>query len=58
VKQTIDVRESITGAAAAMLFSIEGVLAGLLIAPVITILRKRSARKKKPVSCRSVPVAA
>lgn len=57
VKQTIEVRGSVAGATAAMLFSIEGISAGLLAASVLTILRKRFVRQKKRLSRRPIPVA-
>lgn len=57
VKQTIDFREVIAGSTSAMLLSAEGISAGLLIASAISLLRKRFARRKSPVSRRPVPAA-
>lgn len=58
IKQTIDFREFIAGSTVALLFAAEGILAGLLVASVISLSRKQFVRQKKPVSRRPVPVTA
>ena len=56
IKQTIEFREMLASSSMAMLLSIEGITAGILVASSGSLLRRRFARQKKPVSRR--PVAA
>lgn len=57
LKQTIEFRELLNGLTLAIVLSAQGVLAGVLIASSISLLRKRYARQKKPISRRPVPEA-
>ena len=58
IKQTIDFRDEFSGLTAALLFSAEGLFGGGIIAASFSLLRKRFARQKKPVTRRPVPAAA
>lgn len=58
IGQTIESRELLSGPALALMFTGEGIAAGLLISTSISILRKRFARQKKPFSRQPVPVTA
>ena len=58
IKQTIEFREMLASSSMAMLLSIEGITAGVLVASSGSLLRKRFARQKKPVSRRPVAAAA
>ena len=58
LKQTIDFRASLSGTAFVVLLGLQAVLAGVIAASAISLLRKRFARQKKPVSRRPVPVIA
>ena len=54
IKQTIEIRELIDGSSLAIFVTLEGLAAGLITASAVTLLRKRFARQKKPVSRRPV----
>jgi hypothetical protein len=58
IKQTIEFRELLSGSSIAMLLSFEGVTAGVFVASGVSLLRKRFARQKKPISRRPVAAAA
>lgn len=58
VKQTIEFRDEFSGMTAALLLSGEGIFGGGIIAASFSLLRKRFARQKKPVTRRPVPAAA
>jgi len=58
LKQTIDFRDSLSGTVFVVLLGLQAVLAGVIAASAISLLRKRFARQKKPVSRRPVPVTA
>ena len=58
IKQTIEFREMLAGSSIAMLLSTEGIGAGIVVASSVSLLRKRFARQKKPVSRRPVAAAA
>jgi hypothetical protein len=56
VKQTFDARESVDNMTLTVLFSAEGLVAGLVIAAAVSLLRRRFARRKKEeISGRQVP---
>ena len=55
VKQTIEFSEAMESSTLAASLGIEGVAAGILIASSISLLRKRYARQKKPLSRRPIP---
>ena len=57
VKQTIEFREMLESSSIATLLSIEGIVAGIIVASSGSLLRKRFARQKKPVSRRPVAAA-
>lgn len=55
-KQTFDGRELVDAMTVTLLFTAEGIVAGLVIAAAVSLLRKRSARRKKPLgNRRTVP---
>jgi len=58
IKQTIEFRDLIANSTMAVLLSFEGVAAGIFTASSVSLLRKRFARQKKPVSRRPVAAAA
>ena len=58
IKQTIEFRELLEGTSMALLLSAEGIAAGIFIASSGSLLRKRFARQKKPVSRRPIAEAA
>lgn len=58
VKQTIDLRGLLDGSTTAILLSLEGLMGGVFIASCVSLLRKRFARQKKPISRRPVAAAA
>jgi len=58
IKQTIEFRDLIANSTMAVLLSFEGVAAGIFTAASVSLLRKRFARQKKPVSRRPVAAAA
>lgn len=58
VKQTIEFRDEFSGMTAALLLSGEGILGGGIIAASISLIRKRFARQKKPITRRPVAAAA
>lgn len=58
VKQTIEFRDEFSGMTAALLFSGEGIFGGGVIAAAMSLIRKRFARQKKPVTRRPVAAAA
>ena len=57
IKQTIEFRGALENSSIAMLFSIEGFVAGVLVASSVSLLRKRFVRQKRPVSRGPVAVA-
>jgi hypothetical protein len=57
IKQTIEFREMLRSSSIATLLSIEGILAGIFISSSVSLLRKRFARQKKPVTRRPVAAA-
>lgn len=57
IKQTIEFRELISSSSIAILLSVEGIAGGVMIASALSLLRKRFARQKKPVSRRPVAAA-
>lgn len=56
VKQTFDFRDEFSGMTATLLLSGEGIFGGGVIAASLSLIRKRFARQKKPITRR--PVAA
>ena len=56
IKQTLEFRAALEGSSLAMLLSAEGIAAGTFVASSASLMRKRFARQKKPVTRR--PVAA
>jgi hypothetical protein len=54
IRQTIEISGEIANSSLALLLSVEGIAVGTLVASAITLLRKRFARQKKPVSRRPV----
>jgi hypothetical protein len=54
IKHTIESSGQLANFVLAMLLSFEGIVAGALIASAATLLRKRFARQKKPVSRRPI----
>lgn len=58
VKQTIEFRDEFSSATAALLFSAEGIFGGGVVAASLSLMRKRFARQKKPITRRPVPAAA
>jgi hypothetical protein len=58
VKQTIDFRDEFSGTTAALLFSGEGIFGGGIVAASFSLIRKRFARQKKPITHRPVAAAA
>ena len=56
IKQTIEFRELLANSTSAVLLSVEGI-AGIFIASGVSLLCKRFARQKKPVSRRPVAAA-
>lgn len=58
IKQTIEFRELLASSSMAILLSIEGIAAGIFVASSGSLLRKRFARQKKPISRRPVAAAA
>ena len=58
IKQTIEFRELLEGTSMALLLSAEGIAAGIFIASSGSLLRKRFARQKQPVSRRPIAEAA
>jgi hypothetical protein len=57
IKQTIEFRELLASSSMAMLLSSEGIAAGILVASIGSLLRRRFVRQKKPVSRRPVAAA-
>ena len=57
VKQTIEFRGLLESSTIAMLFTAEGITAGMAIASCVSLLRRRFARQKKPLSRRPVPAS-
>lgn len=57
IKQTIEFRELMPNSSITFLVTLEGLFAGVVIASAVSLLRKRFARQKKPVSRRPVPEA-
>ena len=56
MKQTFDARGLVDDLTLTLLFSAEGLVAGLVIAAAVSLLRRRSARQKKEkLSRRQVP---
>ena len=56
VRQTFDARGSVDDTTLTLLFSAEGLVAGLVIAAAVSLLRRRSVRQKKEkLSGRRVP---
>jgi len=53
--QTYDAREIVDGRTVTLLFAAEGLVAGLVIASAISVLRRRSARPQKQATRRQVP---
>lgn len=58
LKQTIEFRDTFANSTIAVLFSVQAIFAGLVIAAGGSLVRKRYERQKKPVTRRPVPVAA
>ena len=58
IKQTIEFRDILHSLSIAMLLGLEGIAAGVFIAAGGSLIRKRFARQKKPVSRRPVAAAA
>ena len=56
IKQTLEFRAALEGSSLAMLLSAEGISGGIIVASSASLIRKRFARQKKPVTRR--PVAA
>lgn len=57
VRHTIEFRELLDTLSIAAIFTIEGVVAGAVVASIVSLLRRRFARQKKPVSRRPIAVA-
>ena len=53
--QTYDAREAVDGRTVTLLFAVEGVVAGLVIASAVSVLRRRFARPQKQATRRQVP---
>ena len=53
--QTYDAREIVDGRTVALLFAAEGLVAGMVIASAISVLRRRFARPQKHATRRQVP---
>lgn len=58
IRQTIEFRDLLEGSSIAMLLGAEGIVGGIFVASGASLLRKRFARQKKPVSRRPVAAAA
>ena len=58
IKQTLEFRAALESATIAILLTAEGTAAGIFIASCISLIRKRVARQKNPVSRRPVAAAA
>jgi hypothetical protein len=54
---TIEFRELLSTSTIGFLFTAEGIVAGVCIASVASLLRKRFARQKRPVSRRPIAAA-
>ena len=57
IKQTFEFRELIENLSIAILVTLEGIAAGVIIASAVSLLRKRYARQKKRINRRPVPEA-
>jgi hypothetical protein len=51
-KQTFDGREAVDPRTVTLLFAVEAVVAGLVVAAAVSLLRKRIARRRKPIGGR------
>jgi len=57
IKQTLEFRAALESSSLAMLLSAEGIAGGIFVASIISLIRKRFARQKKPVTRRPVAAA-
>ena len=53
--QTYDAREAVDSRTVTLLFTVEGIIAGLVIASAISVLRRRFARPQKQATRQQVP---
>jgi hypothetical protein len=58
IKQTVDYRGLFDSSTIAILLTVEGIAAGIFIASGFSLIRKRFARQKKPVTRRPLAAAA
>lgn len=57
IRQTLEFRSALDSSSLATLLTAEGIAAGVFVASSISLIRKRFARRKKPVTRRPVPAA-